>query len=294
MKKSFAALTTVVLALSLLFLIVPDPASSDETARVQRVFDGDTVLLTDGRKVRYLGINTPEWQEPFHLKAKRFNESLVLGKEVRLEFDDEREDTYGRLLAYLYVGDEMVNAKLVEEGLAHVFFFPSNKKHKALLMKLQGKARDRNAGIWSRRDKMSVLKITSVHPMRHTGGAVTDPYVRITNISNKRLVLSGYTLSAETGPAFMFPAVALEPGYTVLVVSGKGIDGINNKGQLIVYWSGQPAVWNAEENTAYLSAPDGTLIDTFHYKERRGDRKSNPKKTRRDNRRNYPAQFLLQ
>ncbi len=88
------------------------PGAADELIRVTRVYDGDTILLEDGRTVRYLGINAPEFQEPFYLKAKRFNESLVLGREIRLEFDQERTDGYGRVLAYVYAGNEMVNARL--------------------------------------------------------------------------------------------------------------------------------------------------------------------------------------
>ena len=103
------------------FLSFLIPAFSQETGQVKKVYDGDTVLLSDGRKIRYLGINTPEWQEPFYLKAKQLNESLVMGKDVRLEFDEERVDKYGRLLAYVYVGEQMVNAKLIEECLAHAF-----------------------------------------------------------------------------------------------------------------------------------------------------------------------------
>src|SRR5574337_1328007 len=85
------------------------PVATDELVRVKRVYDGDTVLLEDGRTVRYLGINAPEFQEPFYLKAKRSNESLVMGRNIRLELDQERTDGYGRVLAYVYAGNEMVN-----------------------------------------------------------------------------------------------------------------------------------------------------------------------------------------
>ncbi len=257
----------------LYLLIISDPAFSQETGRVQKVYDGDTVLLSDGRKVRYLGINTPEWQEPFYLKAKRLNESLVMGKDVRLEFDEERVDKYGRLLAYLYVGDQMVNAKLIEDGLAHAFFILPNRKHNALLLSLQADVMKRKVGIWSKRGKMSVLKITSVRPPRHAEGELVQPYSRIANISNIKVNLAGYTLSSETGPSYKFPSVELDPGYTVLVVSGKGIDGVDSRGQLIVYWNDQPAIWDEEEDTAYLTTPDGTLIDLYHYKGRRISRK---------------------
>lgn len=107
----------IIKAFVLLYLlfIISDSAFSQETGRVKKVYDGDTVLLSDGRKIRYLGINTPEWQEPFYLKAKKLNESLVMGKDVRLEFDKERVDKFSRLLAYVYVGEQMVNAKLIKE-----------------------------------------------------------------------------------------------------------------------------------------------------------------------------------
>jgi endonuclease YncB( thermonuclease family) len=265
----------IIKAFILLYLlfIVSNPALSQETGKVQKVYDGDTVLLSDGRKVRYLGMNTPEWQEPYYLKAKRLNESLVMGKEVRLEFDEERADKYGRLLAYLYVGNQMVNAKLIEDGLAHAFFIPPNRKHNALLLKLQADARERKSGIWSRRGKMSVLKITSVHPSRSGEGELFQPYSRIANISNMKVNLAGYTFSSETGPSFKFPDIELAPGYTVLCVSGKGKNSLNSEGQLIVYWNDQPAKWDEEEDTAYLTAPDGTLIDSYHYKGRRVSRK---------------------
>lgn len=256
-----------------LLFIISEPAFSQETGRVNKVYDGDTVLLSDGRKIRYLGINTPEWQEPFYLKAKQLNESLVMGKDVRLEFDEERIDKYGRLLAYVYVGEQMVNAKLIEAGLAHAFFIPPDRKHNTLLLKLQADAMERKLGIWSKRGRMSVLKITNVSPPRSDKGELIQPYSRIANISNIKVNLAEYTLSSETGPSYKFPAIELEPGYTVLVVSGNGINNLNSKGQLIVYWNDQPAKWNEEEDTAYLTAPDGTIIDLYHYKGRRVSRK---------------------
>jgi micrococcal nuclease len=265
----------IIRAFILLYLlfVTSGTAFSQENAKVQKVYDGDTVLLSDGRKIRYLGINTPEWQEPFYLKAKRLNELLVMGKDIRLEFDKERVDKYGRLLAYVYVGDQMVNAKMIEGGLAHAFFIPPNRKYNALLLKLQADARERKSGIWANRGKMSVLKITSVHSSRLTEEEVFQPYSRIANIGNIKVNLSGYTLSSEAGLSYKFPDIELLPGYTVLVVSGKGVNSLNSEGQFIVYWNDQPAQWDEEEDTAYLMARDGSLIDLYHFKGRRVSRK---------------------
>jgi len=91
---------------------------------VRNVIDGDTVILSSGKHVRYIGIDTPEtrkkigssWQyapEKYAEEAKNYNWNLVYARKVRLEFDDEKEDKYGRWLAYVYVDGIMVNTELL-------------------------------------------------------------------------------------------------------------------------------------------------------------------------------------
>src|SRR3954447_12250113 len=83
-------------------------AGGSEAARVQRVVDGDTVVLAGGERVRYIGVDTPESVKPgtpvqcFAEAASHFNTRLIEGERVRLRFDAERRDRYGRLLAYVY------------------------------------------------------------------------------------------------------------------------------------------------------------------------------------------------
>jgi endonuclease YncB( thermonuclease family) len=255
-------------------------ASAGEFARVKQVYDGDTIRLEDGRKVRYLGVNAPEFQEPFYLKAKRFNESLVLGREIRLEFDEEMADTYGRLLAYVYVADQMVNAALVEQGLAHAFFIGPNQKHNAQLLRLQNEAKRRRLGIWSVRARPRDLKITSVHLPDPANPEPHAPYVRIANLSNEAIRLGGYVLSNEGGQRYVFPDVTLDSGYTVIVVSVPGTDGIGERGQLVVHWPGQGAVWDPREDTAFLLDPAGAVADTFHYKGKRVTRSPRPSRSK--------------
>ena len=262
----------VFLAFALAGLLPIAPARADELARVKQVYDGDTVLLEDGRRVRYLGINAPEFREPFYLKAKRFNESLVLGREIRLEFDVERTDTYKRLLAYAYVGDQMVNAELVRQGLAHAFFIAPNQGHNALLLRLQNEAKQRKLGVWSVRGRPRDLKITNVHLRDPANPQVSAPYVRIASLSTEAIRLAGFVLSDESGHRYVFPDVTVDPGYTVLVTSTSGPDGIDQRGQLIVHWPAQATVWDPDEDTAFLLDPAGTVVDTFPYKARRTTR----------------------
>lgn len=242
---------------------------ADERVRVNRVYDGDTVVLEDGRKVRYLGINSPEFQEPFYLKAKRLNESLVLGKEIRLEFDQERIDAYNRILAYVYSGDQMVNARLVKEGLAHVFLIGPSRRHSALLLQAQAEAKQNRVGIWSARARPKDLKITNVHLADKDMPDPNAPYVRIANLSNGPVRMTGYVLSNESGQKYVFPEVRMDPGYTIIVSSAVGKDGIDDRGQMVVRWPAQSSAWEPREDTAFLTDPSGEIVDSFHYKGKR-------------------------
>lgn len=265
-------------ALILLPLLIAAPSTANpetvqELARVKHVYDGDTVQLEDGRKVRYLGINAPEYQEPFYLKAKRFNESLVLNREVRLEFEPARTDAYGRLLAHVFVGDQMVNARVVREGLAHAFFIGPGHKHNALLLEAQEQARRRRAGIWSSGGDKKTVKITSVYRADPGNNEGSASYVRLANLSGKEVRLAGYTLTSENGQRYVFPDVAIEdPGYTLIISGVADGNGKSGNSQRIVHWPGM--AWDRED-TAYLMDRSGTIVDTFRYKERKS--KDQPK-----------------
>jgi len=122
---------------------------------VTRVYDGDTIKLANGEKVRYIGIDTPEMNydnppaEYLAREATVFNKRLVANKVVRLEFDVEKRDKYGRLLAYVFVEDTFVNAKMIEEGYATVFIIRPNVRYADRLLSLQRKARQEKKGLWA-------------------------------------------------------------------------------------------------------------------------------------------------
>ncbi len=131
---------------------------SAEEAIVERVVDGDTVVLASGERVRYIGMDTPELHHPrkpveaYAREAMEFNRRLAEGKPVRLEFDVERRDKYGRLLAYVYLQDgTFVNAELVRQGYAHILTIPPNVKHADLFLKYQREAREAHRGLWGKR-----------------------------------------------------------------------------------------------------------------------------------------------
>ncbi|NQT07098.1 MAG: thermonuclease family protein [Candidatus Omnitrophica bacterium] len=130
------------------------PGQKEELYLVKRVIDGDTILLANGERVRYIGINTPETKHPykpverFGEEASQYNKKLVSGKWVKLEFDAQRKDRYGRLLAYVYTDGLFINAKLVEDGYAQVYTVPPNVKYQEEFLRLQLKARKERRGLW--------------------------------------------------------------------------------------------------------------------------------------------------
>jgi micrococcal nuclease len=132
-----------------------EPASA--MAYVTRVVDGDTIEVRLGgleEDVRYIGVDTPETVKPgapvqcFGPQASRFNHALVERRRVRLVFGVERRDVYGRLLAYVYLGERFVNAELVRRGLARTLTIPPNDRFAAQLKGLELAAARAGRGLW--------------------------------------------------------------------------------------------------------------------------------------------------
>jgi micrococcal nuclease len=129
---------------------------SSRWVTVAKVYDGDTFKTQEGEKVRLLGINTPEIAhngtpgQPLGQKAKRELKTFIQGEVVRLKFDHEKHDRYGRLLAHVYLRDgTWINAHMIESGLAHAYTFAPNFRFSAELLIEERQARDEKRGIWN-------------------------------------------------------------------------------------------------------------------------------------------------
>lgn len=120
-----------------------------EQVHVARVVDGDTLELSDGRKIRLLGINTPERDRPLYREASQTLRELVDGKDVTLELDEEERDRYGRVLGYIHLGELFVNAEIVRQGMAYAFVWPTNNAHTPDFLAYQQEARMKRVGLWS-------------------------------------------------------------------------------------------------------------------------------------------------
>jgi micrococcal nuclease len=140
---------------------VGKPPSGDETT-VERHVDGDALWVRGEVRVRLIGVDTPETKHPqravecFGKEASTFLGKLIpIGTEVRLVYDVERLDRYGRTLAYLYrLRDGLfVNAELLREGYAQAYTVPPNVAHADEFIALQMRARESRRGLWGACDQ---------------------------------------------------------------------------------------------------------------------------------------------
>ena len=153
------------------------PTGDGKTYTVKKAIDGDTIILSDDTHVRYLGINAPEIDhnqevrsqksevgrsedECYGQEAKKINEDLVLGKKVRLEFETNKFDRYGRTLAWVYLepflnSDETVNLKMVRQGATFYYWSPIPVNYTPHLIDAQEQARKEKAGLWGKCGKIN-------------------------------------------------------------------------------------------------------------------------------------------
>lgn len=140
------------LLLSLLITLVPalSYAMSSGFHLVRDVIDGDTIVLQNGELVRYIGIDTPEINEPYYHEAKMRNTVLVMGKMVRVNVcPSDPRDKYGRVLAWVYYGETFINEQLLREGMAKVLIIPPCGLPKAREFEAaELEARKKRIGIW--------------------------------------------------------------------------------------------------------------------------------------------------
>jgi micrococcal nuclease len=133
---------------------VPAKTQDASFVTITKVIDGDTVEIAGGKKVRLIGIDTPETVDPrrpvgcFGRQASDFTKSGLLNQFVRLEKDVSETDKYGRLLRYVWLGDELFNETLVRQGYAHASSYPPDIKYQDRFTAAQAIARQAKLGLW--------------------------------------------------------------------------------------------------------------------------------------------------
>lgn len=237
------------------------PDDNLDAATVARVVDGDTIELTDGRRVRYIGVNTPERGQPYYSEASEANRQLVDGRQVQLEFDQDTFDQYGRTLAYIWVDGVMANQEIIARGYANAFTVPPNVKYDDAFRQAEREAREAGRGLWA--GSSVPLKITNLHADA-PGSDRDNPngeWVEITNQGSAPVDLAGYTLKDEANHIYTFGNFSVNGGAAFRLYSGQGQNTATD-----LYWGyvGE-SVWNNDSDAAFLRDKDGALVDMFAY-----------------------------
>ena len=218
---------------------------SSETAFIDRVIDGDTVE-SNGTSIRLLGINTPERGETYYLEAKEFLEELVLNKTVRLKFGKDRKDMYGRTLAYLYLGNENINQKLIEEGYAN-FYFPSGKDIYYNKFFLAWEECNENLCEVSNNKCSNCIKLKTFD--------YENEVIVFENICGFECELTNWEIKDEGRKKFVLPEFTLEPNKQVTILIGEGKDNEDT-----LYWIRKDYVWTDSGDTLFLRDDGGSLV----------------------------------
>jgi len=176
------------------------------------------------------------------------------------------------LLAYVYLEDGTdFTAELVKQGYARAYVEGEFKKED-YYVKLEEEAKREGRGLWSiltitttpTPDSTSTasVEITYVHydAYGNDNYNLNDEYIVIKNVGDTSVNLESWILKDEAGHTFVLPSIILDPGETVTIYSGSGVNADNE-----LYWGSSRAIWNNDGNTAFLYDANGNLIDTYSW-----------------------------
>lgn len=132
-----------------------ESAQTSELVKVTRLIDGDTIEIEGGKRVRLIGMDTPEINKTgetgcFGKEAADYATKLLNGQLIKMEKDISEVDRYNRLLRYIYLGETMINDKLVRDGYARVYTYPPDVKYKDKFLESEKYARENDLGLWSK------------------------------------------------------------------------------------------------------------------------------------------------
>ncbi len=238
-----------------------------EEATVVKAYDGDTLTLENGDKVRLRWVNTPELRpaEDFGIEARDAAIAYVVNKRVKLIFDGaDARDGYGRILAGIRLEDGGdLSIHLAERGLGHVFVIPPDSEDLTKLYEAQAKAKAAKLGIWSTDRYAGDLHITSFHANGRGDDRafVNGEYLRVCNVGATTVDLSAYTLKDSDGNEWKLPKLNLPVGHTVKIHSGKGTNQGSETEQITAYLQSDDPIWDNDGDEAILVDSAGAVVD---------------------------------
>lgn len=230
------------------------------------VYDGDTMTLDSGDKVRLRWANTPELRPPeeYGVEAREATRALCQDQVATLTYGSVQRDSYGRLLAGVECQGTDLSVHLLEQGLAHVFLIPPDDRDPQPLLEAQDKARAARRGIWSTERYQGEIHFTSFHANADGDDNlnVNGEYLRACNITSQTVDLAGFRLTDLSGRSFTLPTALVPAGNTVKILSGVGEHQLSPDSQMEIYLGSEGPIWNNKRDRATLYDRHGRVVDT--------------------------------
>ncbi len=228
-----------------------------QTVYVARVIDGDTIELGTGKRVRFLGIDTPERGQHLYEDAKEWLKNMIEGKGVVLESGREEMDKYGRLLRYVHYQGRLVNRQLIDMGFAKLYMTEPGDKHYEELLRAEASARESGLGVWEHPEEDFCLGIHAFH--YNAGGNdnenLNDEYVTFRNKCTHPLEITGWRVRDAGRSLYVFPSVTVQNKTTLTLYTGTGTDTEES-----LFWNRPMAVWNNDGDTLTVFDREGNLM----------------------------------
>ncbi len=233
--------------------------TQDYNMTVTEVIDGDTFYLGNGEKVRMLGINTPESGRPYSEEATDFLTNMILGKEVTLANDSKNgdSDSYGRLLAHVYVNDTFVNYEIIKAGFAFWYPYTSGTDFDAEYEEAQDYASNNRVGLWTESSYNLTIDYIEYDP---EGDEAEGEYVVLTNHENYNVSMVGWFLQDEAAQtAYEFDFI-ITNNTSIQIYTGDGADNATT-----LFWGWYQGIWNNSGDFAILQDENGYMVDNYRY-----------------------------
>lgn len=240
MKKSHA----LIFALAITLLIAANISLINsyktirEKATILRIIDGDTIELSDKRKIRLLNINVPEKNQAGHELAENYLKDF-LNKTIELEITGS--DKYNRVLARIYL-DEYINLELVEKGYSSKFLVDESELK--LFSNAEKNAIDSSLGMWQKSQYYGCIK-----------SEIEEKMERVILSSNcNKVNISSWILKDESRKNYHFKSLEL------VKITLHSLEGTDNSTDL--FWNSKTNIWNNDRDTLYLFDREGKIV---HY-----------------------------
>jgi len=219
-----------------------------EVRIVQRVIDGDTIVVWNNSHVRLLGINTPEKNEFYYQEAKDFMNNSVFNKTITLEYGKEKKDLYGRTLAYVILDGKNINVEQVRNGFAN-FYIYGNDAYSSKLKDAWNEclANGKNLCEKSRNKCAECIELKELN--------VKEQKVIFYNGCSFDCDLTKWNIKDEGRKNFIFPNFILKENSEVKIL----VENKTNTGN-ILYWKDKDYVWTAGGDTLFLRDGLGKLV----------------------------------